>query len=43
MHVEGTITIEYKMDRTNGKHSRLRWPAQPSAAADGLQPCIFIV
>jgi hypothetical protein len=38
MHFEGTITIKYKMDNTTCKHNSQRWPAQPSAAADALQP-----
>ena len=36
MHFEGTITIKYKMDRTNCKHSSQRWPAQQELAADAL-------
>jgi hypothetical protein len=37
MRFEGTITIKYKMDRTNCKHSSQRWPAQQELAADALQ------
>ena len=38
MHFEGTITIKYKMDSTNCKHSSQSWPAQHIKNSCGAEP-----